>query len=142
MTADGVTRALLTVNRQLPGEGLHVCVNDVVIVDVKNEMEGFSTAIHWHGVTQKGTPFSDGVPFLSQCPIHFSNSFRYVFEAKDPGTHFYHSHAGLQKANGVYGPIIVRTTLEERLYDHDPKDFTFIVSDWMHDFAETVRHSP
>lgn len=58
------------------------------------------------------------------------------FEARDAGTHFYHSHAGLQEANGIYGSIIVRKRNEKNLYDHDLRDFSLIVSDWMHDQAE------
>lgn len=127
---------MLSVNRQLPGTSIQVCVNDIVVVDVTNDMEGSSTSIHWHGMTQKNTPFSEGVPFISQCPIPFGNSFRYSFEATDAGTHLYHSHAGLQKANGIYGAIVVRIPKVSELYDHDPKDFTLVVSDWMHHYAE------
>ena len=136
VTADGIERGLLTVNRQLPGTSIQVCVDDIVVVDVTNYMDGTSTTIHWHGMTMKGTPFSDGVPFITQCPAQFGNTFRYSFEAKDAGTHFYHSHSGLQRANGLFGSIIVRIPQESKLYDHDPQDFTVLISDWMHSYAE------
>lgn len=130
VTADGFERGLVTVNRQLPGPPIQVCKNDIIVVDVENHMEGASAAIHWHGITQKGTPFADGVPFLTQCPINSGNSFRYSFVANNPGTHFYHSHSGLQKADGIYGPIIVRIPDEagyNNLYEVDK--FVLIISD-------------
>lgn len=98
-------------------------------------MDGSSATIHWHGMTQKRTPYSDGVPFITQCPIHFGNKFRYTFEANDAGTNFYHGHCGLQKVNGLYGAIIVRLPKESNLYDHDLRDFKLVVSDWMHTYA-------
>ena len=136
--ADGVERGFVSVNRHLPGPAIQVCQNDIVVVDVQNEMDGTATTIHWHGLTQHGTPFSDGVPFITQCPIYYGTTFRYSFYARDVGTHFWHSHAGQHKANGVYGPIVVRNAENNNseLYDHDPPDFFVLASDWMHVYAE------
>lgn len=64
------------------------------MVDVENQMQGTSSTIHWHGLHQYETPFMDGVPFITQCPIPFSTEFRYAFKATEPGTQFYHSHSG------------------------------------------------
>jgi FtsP/CotA-like multicopper oxidase with cupredoxin domain len=142
VTGDGVERGILTVNRQLPGPAIRVCQHDTVIVDVDNEIEGTATTLHWHGLLQKGTPFSDGVPFLTQCPIHSSSIFRYVFHASDIGTHFYHSHAGLHKTNGLFGALIVREAAESdessSLCDFDFDEFYLLCSDWLHEFGEEV----
>lgn len=120
----------MTVNRQLPGPTIQVCLNDIVVVDVENHMDGSSTGIHWHGVAQKGSPFADGVPFLTQCPINSGNSFRYSFMANNPGTQFYHSHSGLQKADGIYGPLIIKTTEDFGFNDlHDHDHFILLISD-------------
>jgi FtsP/CotA-like multicopper oxidase with cupredoxin domain len=57
--------------------------------------------------------------------------------AHDAGTHLYHSHSGQHKANGIYGPIMVRTVEEKAdLYDFDLPDFSILASDWMHVYAE------
>lgn len=141
VSADGVERGIMTINRQLPGPALHVCRNDVVVVDVTNHMDGAATSLHWHGMRQRGTPFSDGVPFVTQCPINFGNTFRYSFVANDAGTHFYHSHSGLQKVNGLFGALIVRTSINSSFYDADPRDHTMVISDWMHAYAETFLPS-
>lgn len=76
--ADGVEKGVLTANRMVPGPSIQVCKNDKVIVDVKNQIEGSDVTIHWHGVWQIGTPYSDGVPFVTQCPIHGGNTFRFA----------------------------------------------------------------
>lgn len=125
----------MSVNRRLPGTPIQVCVNDIVVVDVANEMDGTATTIHWHGLRQLETPFCDGVPFITQCPIQFGTTFRYSFYARDAGTHFYHSHAGQHKTNGIYGALIVRIpelAKVNQLYDFDLPEFTTIASDWMH----------
>jgi FtsP/CotA-like multicopper oxidase with cupredoxin domain len=71
-----------------------VCKGDLIVVDVVNQLSSDTTSIHWHGVHQIGTPYMDGVPFVTQCPISPMTTFRYRFWAEYPGTHFYHSHSG------------------------------------------------
>lgn len=77
---------------------------------------------------------------MTQCPIPFGEKFRYYFYAEDEGTHFYHSHAGHQKANGVYGGLIVRAPKAKNpnahLYDYDKSEHLIILADWMHHLAE------
>lgn len=72
-----------------------VCEGDKVVIDVFNAMEGMELTIHWHGVWQRGTQYSDGVPFVTQCPILNGNTFRYQWEAGNSGTHFWHAHTGI-----------------------------------------------
>lgn len=57
-------------------------------------MDGSELTIHWHGVHQRGTQISDGVPFVTQCPISEGNTFRYQWVAGNAGTHFWHAHSG------------------------------------------------
>lgn len=67
------------------------------MVDVIN-MDGHrSTSVHWHGFRQKGTQYSDGVPYVTQCPILPMSTFRYIFYAEDAGSFFYHSHSGYKQ---------------------------------------------
>lgn len=136
VTADGIQRGILSINFQLPAPSIQVCKDDVLIVDVQNEAEGLSTSIHFHGMRQIETPWMDGVPYLTQCPIPYGSIFRYAFHAKDDGTHFYHSHSGHQKIDGVYGALIVRQPVEEvenrKFYDFDLSEHLILASDWMH----------
>ncbi|KAL9706052.1 hypothetical protein quinque_009570 [Culex quinquefasciatus] len=138
ITADGMERSVVTLNRQIPGPTIAVCRNDIIVVDLLNHMEGSAGAIHWHGMHQMQTPWMDGVPMVTQCPIPFGDIFRYVFNASEPGTQFYHSHAGHQKANGHFGSLIVRnpSDLNRELYDADLTEHIIIIADWTLDMAE------
>ncbi|XP_076058516.1 uncharacterized protein LOC143035925 [Oratosquilla oratoria] len=133
---DGVTRAITTVNRQLPGPAIQVCKGDRVVVDVFNQMSSDSLTIHWHGVLQHGTPFMDGVPMVTQCPV--LNAFRYNFVVEEAGTHFWHSHSGLQRGDGLFGGLVVRDPEDPHvdLYDEDLPEHLLVVSEWKH---ETTR---
>lgn len=84
--------------------------------------------------------FMDGVPYLTQCPVPFGESFRYSFKVEDEGTHLYHSHAGNQKTDGAFGALIVRGFEDENpnagTYDFDLPEYTIIMNDWMHQSAD------
>lgn len=136
VTGNGHERIFMSVNRQLPGPPIEICQNDKIVVDVVNEIEGSSATIHWHGYAHDNDPFMDGVPYVTQCPIHFGSTFRYEFSALHDGTYFYHSHAGHQKANGVQGALIVRKAQTEKLYDHDFSEHVIVLSDWMNELTE------
>lgn len=131
----------MTINRQIPGPPIHVCQNDLIVVDVKNEMQGTSTTIHWHGFHQRETPFYDGVPFVTQCPIQHHTTFRYSFWATEAGTQWYHAHTAQHELNGLYGGIVVRRSDAEepnrRFFDEDLPEHLIVVSDWTDVDAET-----
>jgi L-ascorbate oxidase len=78
IAADGIERAVESVNRLIPGPSIQVCKNDVVIVNLENSLRSQRvTSIHWHGIKQKGTPFMDGVSQITQCPIAPNTKFQY-----------------------------------------------------------------
>ncbi|KAE8747743.1 hypothetical protein FOCC_FOCC005566 [Frankliniella occidentalis] len=140
VTADGFEKGILTVNRKLPGPSIHVCLGDIIVVDVKNLMPGRSTTIHWHGVRQRGSQHMDGVPMVTQCPIPENGIFRYRFRADEIGTHFWHSHDGMQKMDGVVGALVVRgpagSDPHTHLYEHDLRSHTLVLTDWFHTPAD------
>ncbi|OWF48064.1 laccase-7-like isoform X2 [Mizuhopecten yessoensis] len=154
--ADGRSRGILTVNRMIPGPGIHVCVGDAIKVNVKNKLEGSEgTTIHWHGVLQHGTPYMDGVAMLTQCPIHAHSTFQYNFLAELPGTHYWHAHAGLQRADGLFGALVIRQPRSRDVhgleYDFDLPDHTVLINDWLSEMSATryaghhhamTEHSP
>ncbi|XP_049777856.1 uncharacterized protein LOC126175257 [Schistocerca cancellata] len=142
VAADGVERGFIAVNRRLPGPSIQVCEGDRVVVDVENRLAGHSTAIHWHGALQRFSPHMDGAPGVTQCAIPAATSFRYDFVADTPGTHFWHSHDGVQKLEGVVGALVVRQArsrdpwLSARLYDHDLPAHVVVVTDWLRTAAD------
>lgn len=62
-------------------------------MDLHNELQLETTSIHWHGIRQKNTPFMDGVPYLTQCPVAPGHSFKYDFVVEQSGTYLWHSHS-------------------------------------------------
>lgn len=104
-------------------------------MDVKNDLFSEGTSIHWHGIHQRASPFMDGVPTISQCAIHPGQTFRYTFLADNPGTHMWHSHLGLQRSDGLVGPLIVREAedFHENLYDFDMTEHVLLTMDWIHE---------
>ncbi|XP_031635309.1 laccase-1-like [Contarinia nasturtii] len=142
VSADGFRRSILVVNRMMPGPLIDVCKGDTIVVDVENELMGESTTIHWHGLHQRGTPFFDGVPQVTQCPILPQATFRYKFKALNTGTHWWHSHVGTQRGDGTFGALIIREPIVDlpniirKVFDENTDEFHMIFHDWDH--RETV----
>ena len=80
---DGVERAVIVANNSIPGPPIVVYQGQTVIVHVTNHLLQESATIHWHGIHQKDTPFSDGVAFISQCPILPGQKFTYNFTVSE-----------------------------------------------------------
>lgn len=134
---DGVRRSVLIINRMMPGPQIEVCFGDKIVVDVKNDLMGEATTIHWHGLHQRDNPYMDGVPHISQCPISPGNTFRYEFPADVSGTHFWHSHIGMQRGDGAFGALIIKspqiTEQHAKLYDYDlTGEHVLLLQDWAH----------
>ena len=147
-TFDGSTfRYFIGVNGQVPGPALIVWENQTVVANVSNELQLEAVSIHWHGMMQYNTYFMDGVHHITQCPIDPQRSFRYIFKATPSGTHWYHSHTGVQRSDGLFGPLIVRerpsvenqvrqklpTALQQ--YQDIPAEHTVVIADWFRGYA-------
>lgn len=61
-------------------------LTQTVIIHVTNNLENNGTAIHWHGIRQKGSMEYDGVPGVTQCPIAPGDTLTYEFQATQYGT--------------------------------------------------------
>uniref|UniRef100_A0A182PAZ0 Plastocyanin-like domain-containing protein n=1 Tax=Anopheles epiroticus TaxID=199890 RepID=A0A182PAZ0_9DIPT len=103
-----------TVNGQYVGPTLTVCENDFLVVDVENRIPGESISLHWTGQSQRRTPYMDGVPMITQCPIASFTRFQYKFQADRAGTHLYHGFAGSERTRGLIGAFVVRSAYEHK----------------------------
>ncbi len=104
----GVTFPVFAFNNRVPGPIFRVQENDWIKVNVTNETEEMHT-IHWHGVDLIYT--MDGVPMVTQDPIHPGETFVYRFQARPAGTRFYHCHwsTPLHMMSALHGAFIVDT---------------------------------
>lgn len=80
VTVDGHNRMGIAINDVIPGPAIIVYENQKVIVHVHNLLLSDSVTIHWHGLHMKGTPWMDGVGWISQCPIASGQTFTYEFK--------------------------------------------------------------
>lgn len=136
ISADGRERGVLSANRALPAPTLHVCHNDILVVDVVHRAPAHALSIHWRGQPQKETPFMDGAPMLTQCPQPAYTTFQYKFRASAIGTHMYHAHSAADAADGLAGALIVRQSSRldplRQFYDIDATEHTIFISEWGH----------
>ncbi|KAL0272318.1 UNVERIFIED_CONTAM: hypothetical protein PYX00_005342 [Menopon gallinae] len=133
VTGDGQKRGILTVNRQFPGPNLRVCQNDIIVVDVVNRIPGHSFGVHWRGQSQIESPYMDGVPMVTQCPIPSFTTFQYKFRATHAGTHMWQINTGEEKLETLFGGFVVRKPdsreIHRDLYDlEDPEHLIVIHS--------------
>ena len=110
---------------QIPGPEIRVRKGDVVQATVGNHLPD-QTTVHWHGIALRNNMY--GVPMMTQAPVATGETFTYRFTASDPGTYWYHPHAGVQLDRGLYGPLIVEDPAEPAPYD---QDWTIVLDDWI-----------
>lgn len=129
---DGVNKSVILINDQFPGPTIEANWGDTIQVKVTNQITGpeEGTALHWHGILQRETPWYDGVPSVQQCPIAPGKSFTYKFKADLYGTSWYHSHYSAQYGGGLLGPMIIHGPIHVP-YDHDLGPV--LLTDYFHD---------
>ncbi|KAK6238032.1 hypothetical protein QUC31_003501 [Theobroma cacao] len=129
---DCYKKLAIAINGLTPGPTISAVQGDTIVVDVINNLSMENVAIHWHGIRQRGTPWSDGAEGVTQCAIMPGETYRYTYVVDRAGTYMYHSHYGMQKEAGLYGMINVSLPLgvsEPFNYDFDRG---IILSDWYH----------
>ncbi len=115
------TRAI-AVNGQIPMPTLTFTEGDTALIYVHNNLKE-ETSLHWHGLFLPNK--MDGVPFLTQMPIKPNSTYIYKFPIIQHGTHWYHSHSGLQEQIGMYGAFIMNKRAE-----WDIPTLPVIISEW------------
>ena len=101
----GKEKRAIAVNGQIPMPTLTFTEGDIAEIHVHNQLKE-STSLHWHGLYLPNK--EDGVPYLTQMPIEPNTEFVYRFPIIQNGTHWYHSHSGLQEQIGMYGSLILK----------------------------------
>jgi L-ascorbate oxidase len=115
----------VTVNGTLPGPLLRLREGRTVRIAVTNRLE-VQTSIHWHGLL---VPFQmDGVPGVSFPGIDPGETFVYEFPLTHSGTFWYHSHSGMQEAEGLFGPIVIDPANIDPIASD--REHVLVLSDW------------
>ena len=102
-------------------QGLSLKVNQPFNVLLENKLS-VPTAIHWHGLHPPN--HQDGVPGLTQAAIAPNASYQYNFPVQPSGTHWMHSHEGLQEAFLLSAPLIVHDSKDERADEQEDHSFS------------------
>lgn len=110
----------------VPGPVLRWRQGETVVVNVTNTLAHEDTSIHWHGIRLPSG--MDGVPGLSFTGIKPGETFTYRFRLHQSGTYWYHSHSGMQEAQGLYGAVVIDPI------HPDPnaceRDYVILLSEW------------
>lgn len=112
----------IAVNGQIPMPTLTFTEGDTAEIHVYNELDE-ETSLHWHGLFLPNQ--MDGVPFLTQMPIEPHSEYLYKFPIVQHGTHWYHSHSGLQEQIGMYGMFVMNKREE-----WDIPTVPVLISEW------------
>lgn len=153
----GQERMVYLINGEFPAKTLYIDQGDDVEVNVHaNTSE--ATTVHFHGISQQGTPWSDGVPGVSQKLIQPGGNFTYRWTAYQHGLFQGHAHQKQQQDDGLVFPIFIRPSADlERPFsqlaalaggsDADVADMmaaeanthVFSIMDWRHRTSEEVN---
>ena len=126
----GKVKRAIAVNGQIPMPTLTFTEGDTAEIVVHNKLKE-STSLHWHGVFVPNK--EDGVPYLTQMPIAPNTTHVYRFPIIQNGTHWYHSHSGLQEQIGMYGSLILKKRNDDLHYRKGIDDIPtvpVILSEW------------
>ena len=126
----GKEKRAIAVNGQIPMPTLTFTEGDIAEIYVHNELKE-ETSLHWHGLFLPNK--EDGVPNLTQMPIKPGTTHKYTFPIIQNGTHWYHSHSGLQEQIGMYGMFIMNKKQNDKTFRKGIDDLPtvpIILSEW------------
>lgn len=126
----GKEKRAIAVNGQIPMPTLSFTEGDTAEIHVHNLLKE-ETSLHWHGLFLPNK--EDGVPNLTQMPIKPGTTHVYRFPIIQHGTHWYHSHSGLQEQIGMYGSMILNkrpADIEKRKEVDGLPTVPLILSEW------------
>jgi FtsP/CotA-like multicopper oxidase with cupredoxin domain len=135
----GKERRAIAANGQIPMPTLTFTEGDTAEIHVHNRLKE-GTSIHWHGVYLPNK--EDGVPYLTQMPIEPNTTHIYRFPIIQNGTHWYHSHSGLQEQIGMYGSMILLKRPDDPSFRKGIDDLPYIplmLSEWTDYNPENVH---
>ncbi|XP_057832436.2 laccase-3 [Cryptomeria japonica] len=121
---------IVTVNGQLPGPTLYARNGDTLNITVINRAQHNAT-IHWHGIRQIRTAWSDGPGYITQCPIQPGGKFTYTFTIIDQeGTFWWHAHVSWLRAT-VHGAMVILPKKGSSYpFTHPHAEIPLVLGEW------------
>jgi len=135
----GKEKRAIAVNGQIPMPTLEFTEGDTAEIVVHNQLKE-RTSLHWHGLFLPNK--EDGVPFLTQMPIERGTTHTYRFPIIQTGTHWYHSHSGLQEQIGMYGSFIMHKKAGDKTFRKgidDLPEIPIMLSEWTNLKPENIH---
>ncbi|WPG98304.1 multicopper oxidase [Acrodontium crateriforme] len=143
---DGVAKQVYLINNQYPAPLIEARSGDQIFITVNNLIQSDEgVAIHWHGLHVSNDV--DGAAGVTQCSITPNHVYTYTLQIPDyqAGTFWYHAHFETQRADGLFGPIVIhqpaefgKTEADEVNYEEDQ---VLMIGDWYHRTADVVLAS-
>ncbi|CAK7223437.1 hypothetical protein SBRCBS47491_005205 [Sporothrix bragantina] len=141
MAPDGVYREVILINGAFPGPTIEARTGDTLVISVTNSLPDEGISFHWHGLHMRGANHMDGPVGVNQCAIP-ANGGSFVYEVPtgdQAGTFWYHAHSELQRADGMYGGLVIHAPDDAKIavppYD---KEILLLIGDWYHFSGKTV----
>ncbi|KAK7294648.1 hypothetical protein RJT34_17538 [Clitoria ternatea] len=132
------SKPIVTVNGKFPGPTLYAKEDDTVLVKVRNHIN-HNVTIHWHGVKQLRTGWSDGPAYITQCPILPGQSYLYNFTVTGQrGTLLWHAHINWLRST-LHGAIVILPKRDVPYpFPKPDKELVVILGEWWKSDTEVV----
>ncbi|KAI9014639.1 Cupredoxin [Gaertneriomyces semiglobifer] len=132
---DCFNKTIRYINGQYPGPTIELNKGDNVQVTIRNKLAAESLTIHFHGISQRGTPFYDGASHITQTPIPPGEQMTTTFSVDGHvGTYFYHAHQDLLDTT-IFGPLVIHDPIDKEQFHYD-EERTLMLSDFWHETSE------
>jgi FtsP/CotA-like multicopper oxidase with cupredoxin domain len=122
----GKAATVYGISNENGGHGVNKVFDGRFAVSLSNALAA-ETMVHWHGLAPPVT--QDGTPMLSGPPLKPGETVDYDFPIRTTGTHWMHSHVGLQEQLMLAAPLIIRESatplVDEQEHVVMLHDFTF-----------------
>ncbi|KAF6163050.1 hypothetical protein GIB67_001378 [Kingdonia uniflora] len=123
-------QVITVANGKLPGLIIRVREGDELLIHVHNNSP-YNMSMHWHGIFQINSQWSDGAAYVTQCPIRPGNSYTYRFNVTgQEGTLWWHAHHSWLRAT-VYGALIIKPRHGRSYpFPKPQKEIPIILGEW------------
>lgn len=109
---------MATINNEVIGPVIEAEIGDTVRVTTTNKMhDGTAISIHYHGITQKDTPYADGAGTVA-CSVAMGETRVDEWIADHAGTFWYHSHVRLLGATVALGNFFLSSVFRSHVQSY------------------------